>query len=164
MHARGLRSQPRFNPHSPLLANEFRKLLVRRFLSASFNPHSPLLANELRMLCSAMLAPNEVSIHIRHCWRMNCWNCGRSWQAGHVSIHIRHCWRMNFVSPVISAITRCFNPHSPLLANELALGWDDAVGTPVSIHIRHCWRMNCVGIRCGAHSERFQSTFAIAGE
>ncbi len=36
-----------------------------------------------------------------------------------VSIHIRHCWRMNFVSLNTELIMAGFNPHSPLLANEL---------------------------------------------
>ena len=38
----------RFNPHSPLLANELMPLYVHvvRFCFC-FNPHSPLLANEL---------------------------------------------------------------------------------------------------------------------
>jgi len=35
-----------FNPHSPLLANEFNQLAGYRVHDGSFNPHSPLLANE----------------------------------------------------------------------------------------------------------------------
>ena len=37
---------------------------------ASFNPHSPLLANEAELRAEAELG-RVVSIHIRHCWRMN---------------------------------------------------------------------------------------------
>ena len=60
-----------------------------------FNPHSPLLANELK----------------RHDHTADCTD---------VSIHIRHCWRMNYCRAVIKAANHlCFNPHSPLLANEL---------------------------------------------
>ena len=82
----------------------------------------------------------------------------------------------------------CFNPHSPLLANEFLHGWGDGAGCGVSIHIRHCWRMNYRGSiknnhgtnRFNPHSPLlanelifdarrlntigFQSTFAIAGE
>ena len=37
---------------------------------AGFNPHSPLLANEFRAGGTG-LQQIAVSIHIRHCWRMN---------------------------------------------------------------------------------------------
>ena len=37
---------------------------------AGFNPHSPLLANEFRAL-GRLNHFLVVSIHIRHCWRMN---------------------------------------------------------------------------------------------
>ncbi len=36
-----------FNPHSPLLANEFRCSAYCSNDQPGFNPHSPLLANEL---------------------------------------------------------------------------------------------------------------------
>ena len=60
-----------------------------------------------------------VSIHIRHCWRMN-YSGPCLFVAGcPVSIHIRHCWRMNFLRTVSTQRPPpCFNPHSPLLANE----------------------------------------------
>ena len=144
-------------------------------------------------------------------------NCSE-WQwvngARYVSIHIRHCWRMNFYVVFTQQLTtRCFNPHSPLLANELiqptssewqwvfqstfaiAGEWIYQIGSSprwltsfnphspllanelvlvgqlvvaaylVSIHIRHCWRMN-YGKYANQPSEihAFQSTFAIAGE
>ena len=85
-----------FNPHSPLLANEFWRYQVRDHDHHSFNPHSPLLANEL----SGALA--------------------QAWGQG-VSIHIRHYWRMNFGQTIVDAWhPGRFNPHSPLLANELS--------------------------------------------
>ena len=40
-------------------------------LPSSFNPHSPLLANELLEDAGATWVASKVSIHIRHCWRMN---------------------------------------------------------------------------------------------
>ena len=60
-----------------------------------------------------------------------------------VSIHIRHCWRMNFAykQQAYGAEKLCFNPHSPLLANELFA--QTITGNAASL---------------------FQSTFAIAGE
>jgi len=61
--------------------------------------------------------------------------------AAFVSIHIRHCWRMNFV-----------------------VGRFGSYRTGVSIHIRHCWRMNSTAKRDLIDINRFQSTFAIAGE
>ena len=64
-----------FNPHSPLLANEFACTGCPCGLPVSFNPHSPLLANELRLDRVANMVC-QVSIHIRHCWRMN--SCARS--------------------------------------------------------------------------------------
>ena len=116
-----------------------------RDVADGFNPHSPLLANEL------FCAPHSqrlqaVSIHIRHCWRMNLGGHALGGELEFVSIHIRHCWRMNF--GVISrqpSTFWSFTPHSPLLANELALQLSRQEGHQVSIHIRHCWRMNCKG-------------------
>ena len=109
----------------------------------------------------------RVSIHIRHCWRMNSWKARKGYALTDVSIHIRHCWRMNSVfvesgqagaggfnphSPLLAneflALTQLvpaglrFNPHSPLLANELLSNPTSGVRWTVSIHIRHCWRMN----------------------
>ena len=109
-----------------------------------FNPHSPLLANEF---CTSQenSADERVSIHIRHCWRMNCRltrdECGRLM----VSIHIRHCWRMNsgwwlkhsarwWVS---IHIRHCWRMNSGNVSEALDLEL-------VSIHIRHCWRMKCL--------------------
>ncbi len=57
-----------------------------------------------------------------------------------------------------------FNPHSPLLANELAGGGAGAHGGAVSIHIRHSWRMNSLEGVAAIVRQVFQSTFAIAGE
>ncbi len=105
-----------------------------------------------------------------------------------VSIHIRHCWRMNYHDQPRNRGASCFNPHSPLLANEFGLMMLLIAERSVSIHIRHCWRMNCgpayelhlhgivsIHIRhcwrmnCGGRwvltvRKMFQSTFAIAGE
>ena len=61
-----------------------------------FNPHSPLLANELRDVWDAEREAEAVSIHIRHCWRMNYINGVGVALSQAVSIHIRHCWRMNY--------------------------------------------------------------------
>ena len=83
-----------FNPHSPLLANELCPHRRRSAASNCFNPHSPLLANELPRLTGRRRAA-PVSIHIRHCWRMNFGAGNLAAQLGIVSIHIRHCWRMN---------------------------------------------------------------------
>ena len=86
-----------------------------------FNPHSPLLANELWLDPQhPRPAKPGVSIHIRHCWRMNCaQEPDQSRRTNQVSIHIRHCWRMNSAAPSRCAVPdRRFNPHSPLLANE----------------------------------------------
>ena len=41
--------QRRFNPHSPLLANEFFTIVAWLVLIWRFNPHSPLLANEFHL-------------------------------------------------------------------------------------------------------------------
>ena len=92
---------------------------VRRQLSFGrcFNPHSPLLANEL-LLTDSTNRPPSVSIHIRHCWRMNC------------------------PYPSCACLAGSFNPHSPLLANELVVRGLTLRRERVSIHIRHCWRMN----------------------
>ena len=106
----------RFNPHPPLLADELPQA-ARSGLwpGGRFNPHPPLLADELRLPAAG---------HGRHC----------------VSIHIRHCWRMNCVSPE-----------------------NDNAEIGVSIHIRHCWRMNSSFVVYQTHSPLFQSTSAIAG-
>ena len=153
----------RFNPHSPLLANEFwgatgvaalfdvsihirhcwrmnSSTNLTRPRRNSFNPHSPLLANELLAPLQPLLT-YLVSIHIRHCWRMNCFGQLVATSGQRVSIHIRHCWRMNCTAP----------GH---LDRPLA----------VSIHIRHCWRMNYVRAIDSTIASAFQSTFAIAGE
>jgi len=53
-----------------LLANELLAPLTGGGGLQGFNPHSPLLANELRCV-SVMFHFLNVSIHIRHCWRMN---------------------------------------------------------------------------------------------
>ena len=108
----------RFNPHSPLLANEFARSLAGSPESMRFNTHSPLLANEFGA-DEATVLRHGVSIHIRHCWRMNCRSLMAAVRVSSVSIHIRHCWRMNLVR------------DNPVRAAML-----------VSIHIRHCWRMN----------------------
>ncbi len=107
---------------------------------SGFNPHSPLLANELIALRQKLLQ-HTVSIHIRHCWRMNLSQQPEALRLVNVSIHIRHCWRMNSGSAKLNLV---------------------AVG--VSIHIRHCWRMNLALTLGWATSLLFQSTFAIAGE
>ena len=108
-----------FNPHSPLLANELFSRGGNQLGEAGFNPHSPLLANELSRCAGRSEVGHAVSIHIRHCWRMNLhWPAWFSLPAC-VSIHIRHCWRMN-------SEHRC----------------DFKAIDAVSIHIRHCWRMN----------------------
>ena len=129
-----------------------------------FNPHSPLLANEFA-------------------------GCSRGACGEIVSIHIRHCWRMNSDKTMTRSQTLIsFNPHSPLLANEFTKKPHSLVKVVVSIHIRHCWRMNscnscsqscCIHVsihirhcwRMNSHDGRtrnfqtgFQSTFAIAGE
>ena len=83
----------------------------------------------------------DVSIHIRHCWRMNSKKTMAGQHSQLVSIHIRHCWRMNSRPGGGKTDRGSFNPHSPLLANELVLA------------VSRC-RVCCV----------FQSTFAIAGE
>ena len=46
---------------------------------------------------------------------------------GSVSIHIRHCWRMNCCCQGPAGSTRWtgFNPHSPLLANEFKGSGDE---------------------------------------
>ena len=82
-----------------------------------------------------------------------------------VSIHIRHCWRMNSCLLCLTVQTpSSFNPHSPLLANEfIDLGVLE-FGILVSIHIRHCWRMNSLEGVAAIVRQVFQSTFAIAGE
>jgi len=59
---------------------------------------------------------------------------------------------------------KCFNPHSPLLANELAFTRNLTLYGLVSIHIRHCWRMNYGKTGAPMFWSEFQSTFAIAGE
>ena len=93
--------------------------------------------NELRTELQNLRA---VSIHIRHCWRMKYWQEQHGLTPG-VSIHIRHCWRMNSRTCRCGvAVARRFNPHSPLLANEL------------------------FGYSAGRKDAEFQSTFAIAGE
>ena len=102
----------------------------------------------------ATLHITSVSIHIRHCWRMNL-----SWERiGHqvraVSIHIRHCWRMNILTTSTGSGGGSFNPHSPLLANESTLRFACAFTIIVSIHIRHCWRMNPPAHRSCAFSQR----------
>ena len=68
--------------------------------------------------------------------------CGRKAEGVNrgVSIHIRHCWRMNGKSTEQLLREMGFNPHSPLLANEL----------------RQAGTQRTPG--------QFQSTFAIAGE
>jgi len=106
-----------------------------------FNPHSPLLANELRICEAEEPGISGVSIHIRHCWRMNYTALQSLRSAQHVSIHIRHCWRMNCRCRSASGGLKGFNPHSPLLANEL-------YATMIALLL-------CM---------LFQSTFAIAGE
>ncbi len=58
----------------------------------------------------------------------------------------------------------CFNPHSPLLANEFAQHVETRRLQIVSIHIRHCWRMNWRVFFARKGAFLFQSTFAIAGE
>ncbi len=63
--------------------------------SFRFNPHSPLLANELIGESDPNGKGLHVSIHIRHCWRMNSDPVRVAVDADAVSIHIRHCWRMN---------------------------------------------------------------------
>ena len=70
------------------------------------------------------------------------------------------------VPPDLVAVDACFNPHSPLLANELRRsGWGESSSPPVSIHIRHCWRMNFdYASQTFVFNGVFQSTFAIAGE
>ena len=74
---------------------------------------------------------------------MNCHARSSANPARSVSIHIRHCWRMNYYRlHVYMSTPACFNPHSPLLANELPARHGQAAGYRVSIHIRHCWRMN----------------------
>ena len=117
-HPANVRCDWRFNPHSPLLANEFARSLAGSPESMRFNPHSPLLANEFGA-DEATVLRHGVSIHIRHCWRMNCRSLMAAVRVSSVSIHIRHCWRMNLVR------------DNPVRAAML-----------VSIHIRHCWRMN----------------------
>ena len=107
--------------------------------SYRFNPHSPLLANEYVHL------PAAIGVIV-------------------VSIHIRHCWRMNAVGAAAHARAGRFNPHSPLLANEYSHGRAVDRVAKVSIHIRHCWRMNFIGCIGSINSGLFQSTFAIAGE
>ncbi len=154
-----------FNPHSPLLANEFQEAIGSCPCGQCFNPHSPLLANEFWAGCQCARRVKPVSIHIRHCWRMNFHGpvqlrhatmgfnphspllanefhpptAQRVWHP--VSIHIRHCWRMNFFT-----------------------GGDAGAELAVSIHIRHCWRMNLRAAGVGMAIDAFQSTFAIAGE
>ena len=90
----------RFNPHSPLLANEFLMCKRAGWPSLwSFNPHSPLLANEFAAPTWAHIV-GLVSIHIRHYWRMNlAQRVGQPVFVARVSIHIRHYWRMNLVVP-----------------------------------------------------------------
>ena len=91
-----------FNPHSPLLANELVRLRQSQHQASGFNPHSPLLANEFDKGFGPLYVI-DVSIHIRHCWRMN-----SAWQAQN------------------GGFMGSFNPHSPLLANELCVmssGW-----------------------------------------
>ncbi len=139
--ATGLKS---FNPHSPLLANELPSADASAMSMSCFNPHSPLLANEFLPGRKAVVAVKPVSIHIRHCWRMN-WRGrgGGAWRTS-VSIHIRHCWRMNYYMRNNTLLLSAgFNPHSPLLANEFGHGSRLGCEQVVSIHIRHCWRMNC---------------------
>ena len=132
----------------------------------------------------------KVSIHIRHCWRMNLPWPTRLNNAAQGSIHIRPCWRMNWLAHGCDHPARaCFNPHSPLLANEFQRVQRANRALIVSIHIRHCWRMNYSTTEPAApglkgfnpHSPllanefgpgdvraylvlKFQSTFAIAGE
>ena len=115
-----------FNPHSPLLANELVRLRQSQHQASGFNPHSPLLANEFDKGFGPLYVI-VVSIHIRHCWRMNSDKGFGPLYVIDVSIHIRHCWRMNSAWQAQNGgFMGSFNPHSPLLANELCVmssGW-----------------------------------------
>ncbi len=132
-----------------------------------------------------------VSIHIRHCWRMNSLVAEKLCLIHSVSIHIRHCWRMNL--PLRRRQTPGLSVVSIHIRHCWRMNWRGSqTGEKlqrVSIHIRHCWRMNCSCLcPCGPcaagfnpHSPllanellhladsflqllQFQSTFAIAGE
>ena len=54
------------------------------------------------------LMDSWVSIHIRHCWRMNFEFAAGIEQLATVSIHIRHCWRMNFAAFVSASKSGLF--------------------------------------------------------
>ena len=132
----------------------------------SFNPHSPLLANEFAQGPRLRLPGFAVSIHIRHCWRMNC----GTRLALSVSKLLRfnpHSPLLANELPRPQHRLRSplsFNPHSPLLANEFDCRDTMRRWAAVSIHIRHCWRMNCDKGASQLPKPSFQSTFAIAGE
>ena len=133
--------------------------------SASFNPHSPLLANEFGAPGVSFGGSSSLSIHIRHCWRMNClFRVSRRFALNLFNPHSPLLANEFSYSSCCPAVPPGFNPHSPLLANELTLGKRQSAAHPVSIHIRHCWRMNCTCFALSPARSLFQSTFAIAGE
>ncbi len=114
---------------------------VTDFMGSRFNPHSPLLANEFSE--DGRTGSNRgVSIHIRHCWRMNSHACSGAGCTGGFNPHSPLLANEFQLLQSVTLLFVCFNPHSPLLANELNTGSATCRSGYVSIHIRHCWRMN----------------------